>query len=119
MCPAPVDRRSRSRGLHRARRSPLLAYPLQQCGRMSEGRSLGLPIAVALLASLVATTAHATPDTITFAARLDTNGVPLTGPHVFEFSIWDAPTGGFSPWGESLAGVPVDDGRVAVELGTI
>jgi hypothetical protein len=80
-----------------------------------------VPLAVVLtLAAAAPAYAQTVPQTITFSARLESGGVPLSGGHDFDFSLWTAPApGGAVVWGESLASVQVTDGLVDVELGAI
>ena len=61
--------------------------------------------------------------TINYQGRLaDINGLPLTGSHTIEFSIWDAESGGSLIWPgtgtETHPNVPVVEGLFSVGLGS-
>ena len=60
------------------------------------------------------------PLLISFQGRLtDTSNNPLGGTHNFIFRIYNVPTGGSPLWTETQNGVPVDNGVLSVELGSV
>jgi len=86
-------------------------------------RHLALTATLTALTALTAGTARAeVPGTIAFAANLDEGGVPMNGAHDFDFELFLInPTSGVetSVWAESQGAIPVVDGFVDLELGSI
>ena len=79
-------------------------------------RTLSLLLGLAIVAPASAQ-AQGTPGTISFKARLGDNGTPVSGPHDFQFRIYDAPTGGDLLWEEPETELTVTAGVVVHELG--
>ncbi|MGE0400498.1 MAG: hypothetical protein AB7T06_27550 [Kofleriaceae bacterium] len=74
--------------------------------------------AVVLLCS--AGTAFAVPQTVSFTARItDTDGNAATGPLSLKVTLFDAESAGTLVWEETHANVPVDNGLVYLNLGSI
>jgi hypothetical protein len=59
--------------------------------------------------------AAAVPTTMTFTARAEQNGVPLSGSHDLQFSLYSE--GGTLLWGQSFPAVTIVDGYVDLVLG--
>jgi hypothetical protein len=78
-----------------------------------------IPSALVLLLGLAAS-ASAAPGTISFAARLAEDGVPVTGSHALEFRLFAGPMGGTAVWTEIRGGVTIPaDGLLYLELGAV
>ena len=58
------------------------------------------------------------PPTVTFSARVTDGDANLQGAHALTFRLFDAAMGGNQRWSESYPQVEVDDGLVAVALGS-
>jgi hypothetical protein len=52
----------------------------------------------------------------TYQGRVLHNGTPIDGTCDFEFSLWDAPSGGSQVGGQAAPGVEVNDGYFSMEL---
>ncbi|MBL8917503.1 MAG: hypothetical protein JNJ54_01470 [Myxococcaceae bacterium] len=63
--------------------------------------------------------AQSVPDRVTFTARLNDNGVPVTGTQTVQFSLFDVPTGGVSLWSEIQTLTFGSDGLGFTTLGTV
>ncbi len=78
---------------------------------------------LAVLLTCVAATsvfAQGAPATVSFAARLQDAGQPLTGNHDFVFALFDAPTAGSNLWQETRTGVALQDGGLLyLDLGSV
>lgn len=61
----------------------------------------------------------AAPQTMSFQALLDSNGVALDGTYGLTFAIYDTLTGGAALWTETHAAVAVVDGVASVVLGSV
>ncbi len=75
-------------------------------------------LAVALVLS-ASSLAQSVPDRVTFTARLQDNGVPVTGVQAVQFSLFDVTTGGVSLWSETQAVTFASDGVCFVALGAV
>ena len=62
--------------------------------------------------------AQAVPSRVSFTANLRDASGPVTGSHVFVFTVYDAATGGTSGWSETWSSLQVNNGLVFAELGT-
>src|SRR5262245_33130788 len=77
-----------------------------------------LLLSLALVAAAAGSAgAQSVPGSMTFTARILDNGQPATGAHMFQFRLFDAPSGGSMVWQE-MATISVDDGLVFHELGS-
>ena len=74
---------------------------------------------LALLFSLVVSTAHATPvGPMNYQGRLlDNQGIPVTGSYNFVIKIYHDPTSGTLKYQESINSVAVDDGVYSFRIG--
>jgi len=78
---------------------------------------LRLLVALSLAAPLHA---DAVPSTLSFSARIQDNGRPVTGAHAFVFTLWDGadPSTAVKLWEEEKS-LPVADGVVTSALGDV
>jgi hypothetical protein len=58
------------------------------------------------------------PSTISFTARINDGGAALGGAHNFVFRLFDAETAGTERWAETHTSISVEQGLVAVALGS-
>lgn len=80
-----------------------------------------LPIAFALLLSLMLSASAEIPHLISYQGRLtDDTGMPITGSHNITFALYDAEIGGVPLWVETHSSVFLnDDGLYNVMLGSV
>jgi hypothetical protein len=81
-------------------------------------RPLPTLLALLVLLSLPAPTRADVPPTISFTARINDGGTALGGAHNFVFRLFDAETGGTERWAETHTSISVEQGLVAVALGS-
>jgi len=75
-------------------------------------------LALALLAT-AAVPAHAIPDVVSYAARVENSTGPFDGTAAVRFSLHAAPTGGEALWTEEVASAVVIDGDLVHDLGSV
>ncbi len=80
-----------------------------------------LALGAALAAAWIIPAAGQTPPgLINFQGRLtDSANNPLSGPHDFVFDLYDAPSAGTRLWTEAQSAVPVANGVLAAQLGSV
>ncbi len=69
-----------------------------------------LPIALVIMLASSTVFAQGAPATVSFAARLQDNGLPLMGAHDFVFALYDQPTAGTQKFSQTFNQQMIGDG---------
>ena len=80
--------------------------------------AVGLVVAMTLGWSGLAS-AQGVPGSVAFTARLNDNGMPVTGMRDFSLAVFDAETGGASTWTEAHNSVMVVVGLAYLQMGSV
>ncbi len=76
-------------------------------------------LCVTLLLTALSAAAQSVPDRISFSARLQDQGVPVTGAQSVRFALFDVPSGSLALWGENQTVTFTAEGLGFAELGSV